>query len=197
MYTAFISFLIGFAAASSPGVVQMSVLHNSLSGKKIQSLKLALGCCAMNLVVLMVAYFGLSQFIKIPALYYIIGTIGLMYMLYVGIVSLKSSINQSEAGNLIYKNSFISGTLLCLLSPLTYVYFSGIASALIKYPIVTAAIYSLILNIGVFTSYAIVTLIGNTIAKTNNIKIIRALQIASSIAIIFFALLLFVNLFRS
>ena len=194
MFMILTSFLIGFAAAASPGVVQMSILHNSLSGKKTQSLILALGCCSMNFVILMIAYFGLSQFIKIPFLYYAIGSIGCAYMLYLGYGSLKVSLKPVMNIKLITNNYFINGMLLCLLSPLTYIYFAGIATAFTKFPIYQAAIYSLILSVGSFACYSVVTLIGATIHKHGNTKVVKALQVASSVAIIFFAIILFANL---
>ena len=127
------SFIIGFSAAASPGVVQTTVFQTSLLGKKRQGIILASGVATMNFIILVLSYFGISQFIKIPWLYYGIGAVGVGYMLFIGITGLLKSLGRSSnSGNPIEKQSFLHGVLLCVLSPLTYIYFIGVATSFLN-----------------------------------------------------------------
>jgi len=195
----FSSFIIGFSAAATPGVVQMTILQNSFMGKKKESFLLALGVASMNFIILILSYFGISQFIKIPWLYYLIGILGLGYMLYVGITGLLKSLGKLKLENkFLDKQSFVGGMLLCLLSPLTYVYFIGVATSFLsikKNVLFEVGLNSLSLAVGSFVCFSLVTYLGLIINKYGKTWFIKALQIVSSIAIIFFSIRLFVNLF--
>lgn len=190
------SFLIGFAAAASPGVVQMTVLQNSLNGKIKVSFKLIGGVAVMNFIILILCYFGTSQFIRIPWLYYSIGTIGLGYMLYIGAASLVQSLkNNFENIKIIAGQSFLSGMLLCLLSPLSYIYFIGISTSFKSIGFIFATINSLTVSIGSFIFYSFIVYLGSMINRYSSKRILTIFQFLSSLAIIIFAIKLFIDLF--
>ncbi|MCK9186461.1 LysE family transporter [Candidatus Gracilibacteria bacterium] len=192
------SFIIGFSAAASPGVIQTTVFQTSLLGKKRQGIVLASGVAAMNFIILVLSYFGISQFIKIPWLYYGIGMVGVGYMLFVGITGLLKSLGKlSNSDNPIEKQSFLNGMVLCALSPLTYVYFIGVATSFLnikEHIFQTIIANSLSLAIGSFLCFVLVAYLGSAINKTGNKKIIASFNFLASLVIIIFSVRLFFNL---
>ena len=160
---------------------------------------MASGVSLMNFVILILGYFGISQFIKIPWLFYGVGIFGVGYMLFVGITGLLRSLGKiSNSDILIEKQSFLNGMLLCALSPLTYIYFIGVATSFlnIKQNIIQTVIASsLSLAIGSFLCFVLVAYLGLAVNKIGNKRIITGLNFIASLVIIFFSIRLFFNLF--
>lgn len=192
------SFIIGFSAAASPCVIQTAVFQNSLLGKKRQGIILASGVALMNFIILVLSYFGISQFIKITWLYYSIGIVGVGYMMFVGVTGLLKSLGKlRNANNPIEKQSFLNGMLLCALSPLTYIYFIGVSTSFlnIKEHIFQTVIFnSLSLAVGSFLCFVLVSYLGLIVNKIGNKKIITGLNFLASLVIIIFSIKLLLNL---
>ena len=194
------SFLIGFSAASFPGAIQAIVFQTAILGKIKESFKYAAGVEVMDIVIIFLSYFGLAQITKFPWVFYLIGLLGVVYILFLGVSGLINSIKKETnlSQTSISGLGFIKGALMCVLSPYTYLFFLGYVSTILinkNLTVFGVGSNAVSLAFGAFISYALVSILGLAINKQNNQKIIHYLHFATAILMIFFALKMAVNLF--
>lgn len=192
------SFVIGFTAAALPGAVQTTVFLTTIENKIINGLRLALGAAVMDGLYLFLACYGLTVFISdAPVLRFLIGIMGVLFMLYLGIQGLRHSYKKSSLDeNKKKSGGFLTGIVLVMLHIPTMFYFVGVAGSICRsnISISIALLNAFILFFGALSCFMCVSFIAWLSKRYGGIKFIRFLQSVSSLILIFFAIKIFLNL---
>jgi len=158
-------FFLGFTLAALPGAVQATVFQSSVSGKPREGLKLAFGAATMDGVLLLLSFFGVTQFIsKNQMLIFIIGLFGVGYTFYLGLIGIGRSIGFGNLDSkIISKKTYLTGVLLVILNPLTIIYFIGVSAIMFsteQFGFIKVVLLSICVSSGSVVCFFTVVLLG-------------------------------------
>lgn len=122
-----LSFLLSsLIIAATPGIATIYVLNNSASLGRKEGILSALGIMTGGMIYNILAAIGLSSIIYIfPNMLSLIKIVGGLYLVYIGIVTLKSKQNnESSNASLVLKNDcYIRGVITNLANPKILLFF--------------------------------------------------------------------------
>jgi threonine/homoserine/homoserine lactone efflux protein len=134
-YSLLQNILLGLTLAAPIGPVNLEIIKRGLNSGFQQAFFTGAGAMSADATYLILIFFGLTAFLNIPCMKIILGIAGSLVLIYLGIVSAKEFFRPSEsAGNLprrLFKNSFVTGYVLAITSPMTIVWWTGVFGALL------------------------------------------------------------------
>ena len=152
------SILLGIAMAAIPGPIFFEVLRRSLTVGFWHGALVAVGEFLANITILMLIFFGISQFLMFKSTKMIIFLIGGAILILVGIVTVKIRKDDIENDTEIFSrkecikntnnsicNSICVGFRLTITSPLTHASLISVSTYLIQYNSITMAFIEIII----------------------------------------------------
>lgn len=111
--------------AATPGIATIYVLNNSASLGRKEGILSALGIMTGGMIYNIIAAAGLSSLLYVfPSLLSVIKIIGGLYLLYVGIISLKNKdLNNLENTKVVKNNCYFRGVITNLANPKILLFF--------------------------------------------------------------------------
>ena len=192
------SFIIGFTAAALPGSVQTTLLQSAVLGNSKKIIRFAVGAAVMDGLFLLLAYFGIVQFIDYFYWFKVLVTLsGTAYIGYLGVEGISNSVKKDKGKIRQSNQGFFSGALIVLLHPPTIFYFIGVSAVLFSDGVdyLSVLISSLVLSSGAMICFMSVVLLGCFIHKVGKGYIVQLINILASLILIFFAIKLLLSLF--
>ena len=181
----YIEILLGIAMAAIPGPIFFEVLRRSLTVGFWHGALVAVGEFLANITILMLIFFGISQFLMFKSIKMIIFLIGGTVLIWVGTAAVK--IRKDDIENDIEilsreeyirnaNNSIYVGFKLAITSPLTHASLISISTYLIQYNSITMAFIEIIIfasgYILFFFTLALLTNVVKQKISTENIVLI-------------------------
>ena len=94
--------MLGITLAAPIGPASVAVIRNGLFGGFLRAFLTGLGVTAADLTYLMVVFFGISEFTKIPLVKGIIWSIGALVLFYLGWQSIRDGGKRSNLTSHMY-----------------------------------------------------------------------------------------------
>jgi threonine/homoserine/homoserine lactone efflux protein len=134
-YSILQNILLGLTLAAPIGPVNLEMIKRGLSSGFKQAFLTGVGASSADTTYLIVIYFGLTAFLNLAFMKIILGFGGSIILIYLGVMSAREFFYTSEnGGNLrqtLFKNSFLTGYVLAISSPMTIVWWTGVFGALL------------------------------------------------------------------
>jgi len=173
--------ILGISLAAPIGPVNIEVIRRGLNFGFFPAFLLSIGAASADTTYLLLIYFGLSSFIKVPiikTLIWIFGGFVLIYLGYQSIKNFKVKVKLNKSVPKIGKNSFITGYLITISNPMTIVWWIGVFGSILGTSIYNvsktiALLNSLTIIIGVILWFFILSLVlhwGKSVFKEKHIK---------------------------
>ncbi|MEN6623530.1 MAG: LysE family transporter [Smithella sp.] len=127
--------LLGLTLAAPIGPVNLEMIKRGLNSGFKQAFLTGVGASSADTTYLIVIYFGLTAFLNLAFMKIILGFGGSIILIYLGIMSAKGFFykneNQGNTKQTLFKNSFLTGYVLAISSPMTIVWWTGVFGALL------------------------------------------------------------------
>lgn len=195
MITFLENFILGITLTLPLGPVTLEILKRGLRSGYIQAALTGLGSFTAELVFFAIMYFGLAEFSESIIVKYVLGTLGVLFLLYLGYINIKDFFNNKKdlENKSFRKSSFIAGFLITFLNPLNFFMWAGIIGGSIAQN--KSFLVNLGIMLGIFVSYVIIsglTIFGKKIIKDNVLKYV---SLAAGLFLVFYALKLAYEIF--
>ncbi|HNZ65274.1 MAG TPA: LysE family transporter [Smithella sp.] len=134
-YTLLQNILLGLTLAAPIGPVNLEIIKRGLQSGFRQALLTGVGAMSADATYLTLIFFGLVSFLNITLMKITLGLAGSLILIYLGFLSVKdffreAATAETNSGRL-FKNSFITGYVLAISSPMTIVWWTGVFGALL------------------------------------------------------------------
>lgn len=134
-YSVLQNILLGLTLAAPIGPVNLEMIKRGLSSGFKQAFLTGVGASSADTTYLVVIYFGLTAFLNLAFMKIILGFAGSIILIYLGLMSAKeffsSADSKSNRQRTLFKNSFLTGYVLAISSPMTIVWWTGVFGALL------------------------------------------------------------------
>lgn len=189
----FQGFLLGLMLQLSVGPVFFAVLHRAINDGFGEALKMTMAVALVDSFYIYISFTTISSLLKIQYFNSIIKIFGVLVLIYFGVSYIRNASKKTEG---IEKrkesNSFIYGLKLTLINPLTIVFWSGTFASLIATNKLIGKFNIVIYSTGCISATVIflgmISFLGKYIKKIINIKILKGIDWAIGIILIYFAL---------
>lgn len=126
---------MGLTLAAPIGPVNLEIIKRGLRLGVKQAFLTGAGAMSADTTYLTLIFFGLASFLNMPFMKIILGIAGSVILIYLGAVSAKEFFRKSEADEnqtrRLFNNSFATGYVLAIASPMTIVWWTGVFGALL------------------------------------------------------------------
>ncbi|MDD4357693.1 MAG: LysE family transporter [Smithellaceae bacterium] len=126
--------LLGLTLAAPIGPVNVEIIKRGMKSGFKQALLTGAGAMSADATYLTLIFFGLTAFLNQPMMKIILGVAGSVILVYLGAASIRESFSATVATNhqtqRILKNSYVTGFMLAISSPMTIVWWTGVFGAL-------------------------------------------------------------------
>ncbi len=134
-YSLLQNILLGLSLAAPIGPVNMEIIKRGLNSGFKQAFLTGAGAMSADTTYLTLIFFGLTSFLNITLMKIILGSAGSIILIYLGLISAKeffykAAIAENQPRRL-FSNSFITGYVLAISSPMTIVWWTGVFGALL------------------------------------------------------------------
>lgn len=134
-YSLLQNILLGLSLAAPIGPVNLEIIKRGLHSGFKQAFLTGAGAMSADTTYLTLIFFGLTSFLKITFMKIILGTAGSIILIYLGIISAKEFFHKAAMAEnpprRLFNNSFITGYVLAISSPMTIVWWTGVFGALL------------------------------------------------------------------
>jgi threonine/homoserine/homoserine lactone efflux protein len=135
-YTLLQNILLGLSLAAPIGPVNVEIIKRGLGSGFRQAFLTGAGAMTADATYLTLIFFGLTSFLNISSMKIFLGIAGSLVLIYLGAAGareffLAAAVNR-EPRNRLFKNSFLTGYLLAISSPMTIVWWTGVFGALLS-----------------------------------------------------------------
>ncbi|OGP68892.1 MAG: hypothetical protein A2W27_06990 [Deltaproteobacteria bacterium RBG_16_44_11] len=134
-YTLLQNILLGLTLAAPIGPVNLEIIKRGLRSGVRQAFLTGAGAMSADTTYLTLIFFGLASFLNMPFIKIILGIAGSIILIYLGAVSAKEYFRKFAADKnpprRLFKNSFVTGYVLAIASPMTIVWWTGVFGALL------------------------------------------------------------------
>jgi len=171
MVTFLENLILGITLTLPLGPVTLEVFRRGLKQGYLQSLICGLGAFTAELVYFTIIYLGLAEFSESLIVKYVLGTLGILFLLYLGYDAIKDFFKKDSEQKELKGSSFASGFLITFLSPINFFMWAGIIGASVSQD-KTALVNSGIL-LGILLSYLVISalsIFGKKLLKNNLMK---------------------------
>lgn len=183
------NFILGLVLVLTPGPTVIALLNITLKRGLKKSVLLASGIMLSELVCFCIVYFGLSAIINTRFSQIILGTLGGLFLIYLGITNIITSSKEITKNDFSDKNPFYTGFMINMFNPMSIAMWIGIITAAIainrNFFIVSGILW------GILGAYIIFILLVYFIKNILNKKTIKILAITTGIFLILYGLNLF------
>jgi threonine/homoserine/homoserine lactone efflux protein len=134
-YSLLQNILLGLSLAAPIGPVNLEIIKRGLNLGFKQAFLTGAGAMSADTTYLTLIFFGLTSFLNIALMKIILGIAGSIILIYLGLISAKEffhkvAIAENQPRRL-FSNSFITGYVLAISSPMTIVWWTGVFGALL------------------------------------------------------------------
>lgn len=188
--------ILGISLTLPLGPVTLEILRRGIQLNLKESLKTAAGAFAGELTYFSIVYFGLGKFAETFFVKTILGSLGILILLYLGIINIKDyfSKKQSKEETIINKNSILAGYLITVINPLNFFMWAGIIGGAFAKNIsffensgILVGILSSLITIALFSQ------LGQSLKKKNKIKYV---SLFAGLFLTFYGIKLFFEIFQ-
>ncbi|MEI6610939.1 MAG: LysE family transporter [Deltaproteobacteria bacterium] len=134
-YSIIQNILLGLTLAAPIGPVNLEMIKRGLNSGFKQAFLTGAGAMCADITYLILIFFGLTSFLKISFLKIFLGIAGSLILIYLGLVSAKGFFKKAETSakqpKKLFKNSYVTGYVLAISSPMTIVWWTGVFGALL------------------------------------------------------------------
>ena len=193
--------ILGISLAAPIGPVNVEVIRRGLNFGFFPAFLLSIGAASADTTYLLLIYFGLSSFIKVPIIKTLIWVFGGFVLLYLGFRSIKIFKVKVELNKSVPKtgrNSFISGYLITISNPMTIVWWTGVFGSILGTSIYNvsktiALLNSLTIIIGVILWFFALSLILHWGKRFFKEKYVKYVNLTAGIILVGFGLYFLYN----
>ena len=193
--------ILGISLAAPIGPVNIEVIRRGLNFGFFPAFLLSIGAASADTTYLLLIYFGLSSFIKVPiikTLIWVFGGFVLIYLGYQSIKNFKVKVKLNKSVPKIGKNSFITGYLITISNPMTIVWWIGVFGSILGTSIYNvsktiALLNSLTIIIGVILWFFILSLVLHWCKSVFKEKHIKYVNLTAGIILVGFGLYFLYN----
>jgi threonine/homoserine/homoserine lactone efflux protein len=171
MVTFLENLILGITLTLPLGPVTLEVFRRGVKQGYLQSLICGLGAFTAELVYFSIIYLGLAKFSESVIVKYVLGTLGILFLLYLGYDAIKDFFAKQKNEKELKGSSFASGFFITFFNPINFFMWAGIIGASVSQD-KTILINSGIL-LGILLSYLIISglsIFGKKIFKNNLMK---------------------------
>jgi threonine/homoserine/homoserine lactone efflux protein len=133
-YSLLQNILLGLTLAAPIGPVNLEIIKRGLNSGFKQAFLTGAGAMSADATYLTLIFFGLTTFLNITFMKIFLGIVGSIILIYLGALSVKEffrhSENKSKSPQQLFSNSYITGYVLAISSPMTIVWWTGVFGAL-------------------------------------------------------------------
>ncbi|MGP8152848.1 MAG: LysE family transporter [Smithella sp.] len=133
-YSLLQNIILGLSLAAPIGPVNVEIIKRGLNSGFKQAFLTGAGAMSADSTYLTFIFFGLTSFLNIAFIKIVLGIAGSFILIYLGLVSAKDIFHKAVVENQsrrMYKNSFITGYVLAISSPMTIIWWAGVFGALL------------------------------------------------------------------
>jgi len=133
-YSLLQNIILGLSLAAPLGPVNLEIIKRGLNFGFRQAFLTGLGAMSADATYLTLIFFGLTSFLNISLIKIVLGVAGSFVLIYLGLVSAKEYFYKAALENQsrrVYQNSFITGYVLAISSPMTIIWWTGVFGALL------------------------------------------------------------------
>lgn len=146
--------VLGLSLAAPIGPMNIEVLKRGLTEGLLSSWLVGLGGMSGDMILLLSIFFGFRDFMQSTVILYLMYSIGIVMLSYLGITSIFAALN-SEFSNLEFarrksQNAFLAGFTISLANPISLVFWFGVYGTSLQ--VVTSThsiIYSMFCSLGI------------------------------------------------
>jgi threonine/homoserine/homoserine lactone efflux protein len=146
--------VLGLSLAAPIGPMNIEVLKRGLTEGLLSSWLVGLGGMSGDMILLLSIFFGFRDFMQSTVILYLMYSIGIVMLSYLGITSILAALN-SEFSNLEFahrksQNAFLAGFTISLANPISLVFWFGVYGTSLQ--VVTSThsiIYSMFCSLGI------------------------------------------------
>jgi len=133
-FTLFQNIILGLTLAAPIGPVNVEIIKRGMNSGFKEALLTGVGAMSADATYLTLIFFGLTAFLNNTMMKIILGIVGSAILVYLGAASIRESLSAAAAKNHqtqhIFKNSYVTGFMLAISSPMTIVWWTGVFGAL-------------------------------------------------------------------
>jgi threonine/homoserine/homoserine lactone efflux protein len=134
-YTLLQNILLGLTLAAPIGPVNLEIIKRGLRAGVKQAFLTGAGAMSADTTYLILIFFGLASFLNMSFMKILLGIGGSVVLIYLGAMSTKDFLHKSAPDKnqtrRLFKNSFVTGYVLAIASPMNMVWWTGVFGALL------------------------------------------------------------------
>ncbi|MGA3280803.1 MAG: LysE family transporter [Smithella sp.] len=133
-YSLLQNIILGLSLAAPIGPVNLEIIKRGLNSGFRQAFLTGAGAMSADSTYLTLIFFGLTSFLNISFIRIVLGIAGSFILIYLGLVSAKEFFHKAVGkyqSRRMRKNSFITGYVLAICSPMTIIWWTGVFGALL------------------------------------------------------------------
>ena len=134
-YSIIQNILLGLTLAAPIGPVNLEMIKRGLNSGFKQAFLTGAGAMCADITYLILIFFGLTSFLNIYFMKIFLGIAGSLVLIYLGLTSAKGFFKKAETSGKqskkFFKNSYVTGYVLAISSPMTIVWWTGVFGALL------------------------------------------------------------------
>lgn len=186
--------LLGIMLAAPIGPAAVTVIQSGLRYGFSRAFQTGLGITSADLTYMLVVYFGLANFIEIPAVKAAIWTLGAAALLYLGVQSLREGgrqIDFTAPPPQTNRPPFLVGYVVNISNPLAVVFWLGIFGSLISSsagPALSALAQGLAILAGILSWHTFMSGLTHWGKRFVNVRSARLIAIVVGAALVLFGL---------
>jgi threonine/homoserine/homoserine lactone efflux protein len=127
--------LLGLTLAAPIGPVNLEIIKRGLNSGFKQAVLTGTGAMSADATYLILIFFGLTAFLNIAFMKIFLGIAGSIILIYLGALSVKDFFHTTKSNRKspqhLFKNSYVTGYVLAISSPMTIVWWTGVFGALL------------------------------------------------------------------
>lgn len=127
-----LGFSVGFGFALSVGPIFLLMVRSNLTHGFWRSMMIGLGAVSADFTYLILLCLGALLILNQPQVLKVVGIVGAIVLIYFGIKTIRSTIDMSKDTLALpgYHRNFITGYLVCISSPLSIIFWAGMAGTI-------------------------------------------------------------------
>jgi threonine/homoserine/homoserine lactone efflux protein len=134
-YSLLQNILLGLTLAAPIGPVNVEIIKRGLASGFKPAFLTGAGAMSADATYLTLIFFGLTAFLNISVMKIILGIGGSLILVYLGALSIKeffcSTGDDRKSPRRLFNNSYVTGYVLAISSPMTIVWWTGVFGALL------------------------------------------------------------------
>jgi threonine/homoserine/homoserine lactone efflux protein len=182
--------LLGIAMAAAVGPVCIETVRRGLKHGFYYAFPVILGASLGDAIYLLLVYYGLSDFLKDPAIARIMWILGTSVLFTMAYKCFKGFISGTQfKGQIKKRNSFLAGFVISISSPITIIWWLGIFGTLVsRLPKEAALANGLVIILGSITWFFFISILLHWGKRWVNEKSIRYVSLLAGIGLSCFGL---------